>query len=148
MRLELRITVWLTVLLGAAAALTLLGVTKVEEQNLNDASRATATLLAQTTENSLEVSMLNNAADDIRRTIHDVEEGAQIDTVAVYRRNGTPWVSSAGQQSQNLKFFVSKDGSKIVQGSVYDATNNPFKRELDRLKTEGEPNIGMPVVSR
>ncbi|MGZ4109054.1 MAG: HAMP domain-containing sensor histidine kinase [Actinomycetota bacterium] len=99
MRLELRITVWLTVLLGAAAALTLLGMTKVEQQNLNDASRATATLLAQTTENSLEVSMLNNAADDIRRTIHDVEEGAQIDAVAVYRRNGTVWVSSAGQQT-------------------------------------------------
>jgi signal transduction histidine kinase len=99
MRLEVRITVWLTVLLGAAAALTLLGMTKVEQQNLNDASRQTGMLLAQTTENSLEVSMLNNAADDIRRTIHDVEEGAPIDTVAVYRRNGTVWVSSTGQQA-------------------------------------------------
>src|SRR5918911_1646247 len=42
MRLEIRITLWLTVLLGAAAALTLLGMTKVEQQNLAEASKATA----------------------------------------------------------------------------------------------------------
>jgi signal transduction histidine kinase len=96
MRLELRITLWLTILLGAAAALTLLGITRVEQQNMDDRSRETARLLAQTTENSLEVSMLNNAADDIRRSIHEVEEGNEIDSVAVYRRNGTVWVSSDG----------------------------------------------------
>jgi protein-disulfide isomerase len=50
--------------------------------------------------------------------------------------------ATAGQQSQDLKFYVSKDGAKIVQGSVYDAMNNPFKRDLDRLKTDMAPNIG------
>src|SRR5262252_9401052 len=42
----------------------------------------------------------------------------------------------AGQQSYNFTFFVSKDGSKIVQGSVFDANSNPFKNDLDKLKTE------------
>ena len=50
----------------------------------------------------------------------------------------------AGQQSYNLVFLVSKDGSKIVQGSVFDANSNPFKNELDKLKTEFAPNIGTP----
>jgi protein-disulfide isomerase len=52
--------------------------------------------------------------------------------------------ASAGQQAQDMKFYVSKDGSKIVQGSVYDATNNPFKRDLDRLKTDQAPGMGTP----
>jgi protein-disulfide isomerase len=50
----------------------------------------------------------------------------------------------AGQQSYNLLFFVSKDGAKIIQGSIYDANSNPFKNELDKLKTEFAPNIGTP----
>src|SRR5215831_2007519 len=47
--------------------------------------------------------------------------------------------ASMGQQSQELKFLVSKDGQKILQGSVYDINNNPFKSDLDKLKTEFEP---------
>src|SRR5215813_11282463 len=43
--------------------------------------------------------------------------------------------ASAGQQSQDFKFLVSKDGSKVMQASVYDVANNPFKRDLDRIKT-------------
>ena len=50
----------------------------------------------------------------------------------------------AGQQSYNVQLLVSKDGSKILQGTVYDANSNPFKNELDKLKTESEPNIGTP----
>jgi protein-disulfide isomerase len=52
--------------------------------------------------------------------------------------------ASAGQQAQDFKFFVSKDGSKILQGSVYDVANNPFKSDLDKLKTEGAPSFGTP----
>jgi protein-disulfide isomerase len=55
----------------------------------------------------------------------------------------------AGKQSQDFQFFVSKDGSRIVQGTVYDIANNPFKPQLDKLKTEGAPNFGTqgaPVV--
>ncbi len=51
---------------------------------------------------------------------------------------------TAGNQSQDAKFLVSKDGQKILQANVYDINNNPFKRDLDKLKTELEPNLGTP----
>jgi protein-disulfide isomerase len=57
--------------------------------------------------------------------------------------------ASAGPQSQDFKFMVSKDGSKIFQGSVFDISQNPFKPELDKLKTEFAPSLGTagaPVV--
>jgi len=57
--------------------------------------------------------------------------------------------ASMGNQVQDLVFYVSKDGSKIVQGTVFDVANNPFKNDLDKLKTEGAPNFGTsgaPVV--
>ena len=57
--------------------------------------------------------------------------------------------ATAGAQSQDLRFFVSKDGSKILQGNVYDIAQNPFKPELDKLKTEFAPSIGTagaPVI--
>lgn len=94
MRLEVRLTIWLTVLLGAAAAVTLLGMARFESQDFESRSTETARTIAETTENSLEVSMLNNAPDDIRRSVHNLEEGETIDSVTVYRRNGTAWVSS------------------------------------------------------
>ncbi len=55
----------------------------------------------------------------------------------------------AGKQSQDFLFMVSKDGSKIVQGNVYDISQNPFKPELEKLKTEFAPSMGTagaPVV--
>ncbi len=55
--------------------------------------------------------------------------------------------ASMGVQSQTFNFLVSKDGSKILQGSVYDINNNPFKRDLDKLKTEFQPSIGTPGAS-
>ena len=57
--------------------------------------------------------------------------------------------ASLGPQSQDFKFLVSKDGSKIFQANVFDVNNNPFKPDLDKLKTEGAPNFGTqgaPVV--
>src|SRR5437763_2898537 len=56
---------------------------------------------------------------------------------------------SQGNASQDVVLMVSKDGRKIVQGSVYDVTNNPFKPELDKLKTQFQPALGTagaPVV--
>jgi protein-disulfide isomerase len=50
----------------------------------------------------------------------------------------------AGQQSQDFPFFLSKDGSKILQGTVYDTASNPFKNDLEKLKTESEPSLGTP----
>jgi protein-disulfide isomerase len=57
--------------------------------------------------------------------------------------------ASMGPQSQDFKFLVSKDGQKILQGNIYDVNRNPFKADLDKLKTEGAPNFGTqgaPVV--
>ena len=52
--------------------------------------------------------------------------------------------ASIGNQAQDFSFLVSKDGSKIIQGSVFDVGNNPFKSDLDKLKTDGAPNFGTP----
>jgi protein-disulfide isomerase len=52
--------------------------------------------------------------------------------------------ATLGAQSQDFQFFVSKDGSKILQGSVFDINANPFKHELEKLKTEFEPSLGAP----
>jgi protein-disulfide isomerase len=54
-----------------------------------------------------------------------------------------------GPQFQDLVLYVSNDGKKIVQGSFYDVTTNPFKPELDKLKTQFQPALGTagaPVV--
>jgi protein-disulfide isomerase len=50
----------------------------------------------------------------------------------------------AGQQSQDFPFFISKDGSKILQGTVFETVANPFKNELDKLKTDSDPSLGTP----
>ena len=50
---------------------------------------------------------------------------------------------------QDFDLLVSQDGSRIIQGTVFDATENPFKKDLDKLKTDGAPNFGTqgaPVV--
>jgi protein-disulfide isomerase len=52
--------------------------------------------------------------------------------------------AALGQQSQDFKFLISRDGQKILQASLYDVNNNPFKRDLDKLKTEFEPSFGTP----
>jgi len=52
--------------------------------------------------------------------------------------------ASAGSASQTFPFYVSKDGSKIVQGNVYDVSQNPYRAELDRLRTESQPGLGTP----
>jgi protein-disulfide isomerase len=52
--------------------------------------------------------------------------------------------ASMGAQSQVFNFLVSKDGAKILQGNVFDINNNPFKRDLDKIKTESAPSAGTP----
>src|SRR5580658_3339527 len=51
---------------------------------------------------------------------------------------------SQGNASQEETFYVSKDGQKIIRGSVFDIAQNPFKPDLDKLKTEYQPSIGTP----
>jgi len=52
--------------------------------------------------------------------------------------------ASAGNATQDVLFYISKDGQKIVQGSVYDVKDNPFKADLDKLKTDLQPSFGAP----
>jgi protein-disulfide isomerase len=57
--------------------------------------------------------------------------------------------ASQGKAHQDEIFYVSKDYKKIVRGTVYDSTENPYKKDLDKLKTEGRPSMGTqgaPVV--
>ena len=125
MRLELRLTIWLAVLLGAAAALTLFALQRFESEGFAQRSSDTAQVLAQVTENSLQVSMLDNAPEDIRRTIHSLEEGDVIDSVTVYRRNATAWVSSSDQPALQPAardaLLASMNTNDVVQSKSEDA---------------------------
>jgi protein-disulfide isomerase len=52
--------------------------------------------------------------------------------------------ASMGNASQDFPFLISKDGSKILQANIYDVNSNPFKPDLDKLKTEFQPSFGTP----
>jgi protein-disulfide isomerase len=52
--------------------------------------------------------------------------------------------ASSGEAAQEFPFYVSKDGQKILQAAVYDIGANPFKADLDKLKTEFQPSFGTP----
>jgi protein-disulfide isomerase len=57
--------------------------------------------------------------------------------------------ASMNNARRDFDLLVSQDGSKIIEGTVYNAAENPFKQDLDKLKTEGAPNFGTqgaPVV--
>jgi protein-disulfide isomerase len=56
---------------------------------------------------------------------------------------------SQGQASQQIVLLVSGDGSKIIEGNLYGAGSNPYKANLDKLKTQFQPSLGTagaPVV--
>jgi protein-disulfide isomerase len=55
--------------------------------------------------------------------------------------------ASQGNASSTETFYVSQDGKKIVRGQVFDSAQNPFKSDLDKLKTEFKPSIGTPGAS-
>jgi protein-disulfide isomerase len=52
--------------------------------------------------------------------------------------------ASASGESIDLSLYVSKDGQKVVEGRLYDIAQNPFKHELDKLKTDLQPSFGTP----
>ena len=59
--------------------------------------------------------------------------------------------ASKGPASQDMSFYVSKDGKQILQGTLYTTADNPFKSDLDKLKglTDHAANygtLGAPVV--
>jgi len=51
---------------------------------------------------------------------------------------------TSGNQMQDETFYVSFDGKKIIRGSVYDISQNPFRNELDKIKTDLQPSFGTP----
>jgi protein-disulfide isomerase len=56
---------------------------------------------------------------------------------------------SMGGASQVSNFYVSKNGEKVIQGVSFDVKENPFKSNIDGLKTAFAPGfgtIGAPVV--
>lgn len=54
---------------------------------------------------------------------------------------------SQGPARQDETLLISKDGQKILRATVYDVTQNPFKAELQKLKTEFQPSLGAPGAS-
>ncbi len=53
-------------------------------------------------------------------------------------------LGTAGAASQEELFYVTNDGQKIVRAAVYDIQQNPFREDLDKLKTEFQPSLGTP----
>jgi protein-disulfide isomerase len=45
-------------------------------------------------------------------------------------------------RSQDETFYVTKNGQNIIRGVVYSFADNPFKEDLDKLKTTGAPSFG------
>ena len=52
--------------------------------------------------------------------------------------------ASAGAASMEQAFLISSDGKKILQGTVYDIADNPFRPELNKLITANQPSLGTP----
>jgi len=52
--------------------------------------------------------------------------------------------ASAGNAAQDEVFYISKDGQTLVRGSIFDVKDNPFKADLDKLKTDLQPSFGTP----
>jgi len=52
--------------------------------------------------------------------------------------------ASLGDNFKDFVFYVSSDGSRILQGTVWDVGLNPFKKDLDRLHTSFQPSMGTP----
>jgi protein-disulfide isomerase len=52
--------------------------------------------------------------------------------------------ASAGAANEERIFYVSNDGKKLFQATVYDLAKNPFEREMKLLKTELQPSLGTP----
>jgi protein-disulfide isomerase len=45
-------------------------------------------------------------------------------------------------RSQDETFYVTQNGQSIIRGVVYNFAENPFKEDLDKLKTTGSPSFG------
>ena len=49
-----------------------------------------------------------------------------------------------GGKSQDQTFYVSADSQTVIRGDVFNVKDNPFQADLDLLKTNDQPFLGMP----
>jgi len=49
---------------------------------------------------------------------------------------------SLGQQSQNVAFYVSRDGRYLFRGDAVDLTVDPLKQVMNKISLEGKPSRG------
>lgn len=50
--------------------------------------------------------------------------------------------ASAGNATQEELFYVSRDGSKILKGLVFDVAQHPFQQEMSKLSIQFDPVFG------
>jgi protein-disulfide isomerase len=50
--------------------------------------------------------------------------------------------ASNGSASQSETYLVSKDGRKIIRGTVYDISRDPFAADREKLHTDAAPSLG------
>ncbi|HZD16989.1 MAG TPA: ATP-binding protein [Actinomycetota bacterium] len=118
MRLEAKVMLWMGVLLGAAAAIALAVMARLETERIDRQWTEAGRAVAEATEDALEVSMLNNAPEDIRQSVRNVQRGALVQSVTVYRRTGVPWVTSNPDltlaEGARTALLSSMDGGRTV----------------------------------
>jgi protein-disulfide isomerase len=51
-------------------------------------------------------------------------------------------VTDGAAMRQQVQFYVSSDGTRLVQGKVFDIRESPFAGDLKLLKTAGQPHLG------
>lgn len=51
---------------------------------------------------------------------------------------------SLAGKSQDDVFYVSADSQTVIRGDVLDVKKNPFQADIDLLKTDDQPFLGMP----
>ncbi|MCC6539412.1 MAG: thioredoxin domain-containing protein [Bryobacterales bacterium] len=52
--------------------------------------------------------------------------------------------ASMGAASESSEYYITRDGMKLVEGKAFDSRENPFKKTLDKLRTDGAPSLGTP----
>lgn len=51
-------------------------------------------------------------------------------------------VTDGGAMRQQVQFYVTNDGTRLVQGKVFDIRESPFAADLKLLKTANQPRLG------
>jgi protein-disulfide isomerase len=49
-----------------------------------------------------------------------------------------------GDKTQKDVFYVSADSKTVIRGDVFNVKDSPFQADLDLLKTDGQPVLGVP----